>query len=172
MLYGNALCLSAWLVTVRAQPSINDHYEPEMTLAMQLAMFLLAMWPNGTTYGLQLMSLKYRDERRSTVTKDAPVTAVQKVLWALLHFAVPYAIVRVNRWLLTGREQEEDDGQDEWKLRMWNNLQRLETAYSALSLVNFLVFLIDGRYKSTKCTMYVLFNCFFKGIVLWWIACY
>ena len=45
----------------------------------------------------------------ATVADDAPVTRGQKVGWALLHIAVPYAWTRAQRWTSDAVESAEPE---------------------------------------------------------------
>ena len=125
-------------------------YEPEVQLCLQSVMFYLSVFKTGATYGLQLMGLKYRDERRHWAHparhEDALPTLAQRLGWWLGHVGVRYAWARVHR--ISQREQWSELEDGHWKKTVWRGMEYLEKAYNALSLLNFLAFLSNGRYRS------------------------
>jgi len=161
------------LCTFSKQPKLHDRYEPEIQLALQSLMFSLSVWKTGATYGLQLMGLKYRDERqhwRNPVKfEDAEPTIGQKLGWWLGHVGIRYIWARIQRVSLTEQWSELDEVpfsplhtcgfcrassppprlshelQDHWKRKVWVWMQRLETLFNVFTLLNFMAFLSNGR---------------------------
>ena len=129
------------------QPKLHDSYEPEVQLCLQSVMFYLSVFKTGATYGLRLMGLKYRDERRHwahpTSFEDALPTLAQRLGWWLGHVGVRYAWAKVHR--LSQREQWSELEDGHWKKTVWRSMEVLEKVYNALSLLNFLAFLSNGR---------------------------
>jgi peroxin-2 len=112
-------------------------------------MFSLSMFKTGATYGLQLMGLKYRDERQHwndpVNIQDAFPTLAQRFGWWLGHIGLKYAWTRIHRVSL--REQWSDLENHHWKKKLWRLMEWLEKVQSVLTLLNFLVFLSNGRFE-------------------------
>ncbi|KAJ3152946.1 peroxisome assembly protein (Peroxin-2) [Geranomyces michiganensis] len=130
---------------------IKDTYDPEITAILQYIMCHLSIYSMGASYGLQLQNLKYRNEARhqgrlEISGVDAPLSMTQKVLHALLFIGGRWGILRVNRYATAHEWSEEAN--TSWRNRLWRYMQKAETAYKALSLLNFLAFLYNGRYRS------------------------
>ncbi|RKO91572.1 Pex12 amino terminal region-domain-containing protein, partial [Blyttiomyces helicus] len=132
-------------------PTVKERFEPEFTAILQYVMYHFSIYATGASYGLQLQNLRYRNEsrhggKREASTIDAPLTRSQKLAHAILHVFGRWSWLRVNRYATTHEWSEHPE--NNWRNRIWRYLQKAETAYKAISVVNFLVFLYDGRYRS------------------------
>ncbi|KAJ3175200.1 peroxisome assembly protein (Peroxin-2) [Geranomyces variabilis] len=130
---------------------IKDTYDPEITAVLQYIMCHLSIYSMGASYGLQLQNLKYRNEARhqgrlEISGVDAPLSMTQKVLHALFYIGGRWGVLRINRYATAHEWSEEAN--TSWRNRLWRYMQKAETAYKALSLLNFLAFLYNGRYRS------------------------
>ena len=66
--------------------------------------------------------------------------ARQRLLYGLLTVVLPWAWARAGRWTAASEHPE--------RLRWWRRMQRIETAVAALTLLNSLHFLYDGRFPT------------------------
>ncbi|TPX72932.1 hypothetical protein SpCBS45565_g00254 [Spizellomyces sp. 'palustris'] len=133
------------------KPTLKEKYEPEFTALLQYLMCHLSIYSMGASYGLQLQNLKYRNEARHSgrlevSAIDAPLSKWQKMAHALLYVGGRWGWIRVNRHATTHEWSAHPER--DWRNRVWTYLQKAETVFRALSLVNFLVFLYNGRYRS------------------------
>ncbi|KAJ3005828.1 peroxisome assembly protein (Peroxin-2) [Thoreauomyces humboldtii] len=132
--------------------NVNERYEPELTALLQYIMCHLSIYARGASYGLELQNLKYRNETRhasgrlETLASDAPLSKWQKIAHAVLFIGGRWGWLRANRHATANEWSEESH--DGWKHRAWRWMQKIETGYRVLSLLNFLAFLYNGRYRS------------------------
>jgi peroxin-2 len=125
--------------------SVLHDWEAEISLALRAVLFKLTVWDHDATYGAALQNLKYTDARR-----DGPVlvppTRWQKSLYGLATVGGRYLWAKWEAWLL-----EQDDGFEGpsprvRQLSRWTSA--LSTMHAAAALASFLVFLVQGRYRT------------------------
>jgi hypothetical protein len=75
--------------------------------------------------------------------KAVPPSRRQKLAYAAASVLVPYLLSKSEAWLL----QSNDRSPAQWKDRLQRFLTAAENIHSSLSLLNFLIFLVDGRYS-------------------------
>ncbi|BGP12377.1 peroxisome assembly protein (Peroxin-2) [Rhodosporidiobolus nylandii] len=156
----------------------NRSWEPELLALLRVAVMRLSLWESGASYGSGLQNLRYRDEAAHEAGRggtDAPLTRVQKLAYTALVVLPPYLHARLQdrmlssswadeplprswlslfdlrRLILTrGRRREEEAIQmkREWKRTAWELLGVGEKLAALAGLLNFLVFLHNGRYRS------------------------
>ncbi len=148
---------------------MKERFEPELLALLNLTLFKLSIYNSSTTYGAQLQNLKYRNERMhkgsckctwrkkknfvpityiqkvESIAKDAPLTKAQKISYGILTVGGQYAWTRISR-IATNKgwgELEEDDIRN----KIYKLLQYGEKYWKLFSLINFLVFLWNGKYR-------------------------
>lgn len=124
---------------------LQDDWSAEILLALRAVLFKLTVWDHDATYGAALQNLKYTDARH-----DGPVLVPpsrwQKSLYGLFTVCGKYAWTRWEGWLL-----DRNDGYDEPSpriQRLSRLTERISTLYSSAALASFLVFLLQGRYRT------------------------
>ncbi|KAJ3293667.1 peroxisome assembly protein (Peroxin-2) [Blyttiomyces sp. JEL0837] len=132
-------------------PSLKQKYDPEVSAVVQFMLNTFSIYASGASYGLQLQNLKYRNESKHSgmlevLSNDAPLSLRQKIMHAVLTIGGRLSWLRLNRYMAQ-REWSERRTND-WRYRIWTFMQKAEQVYNGLSLLNFLVFLYDGRYRS------------------------
>ncbi|BFZ64726.1 peroxisome assembly protein (Peroxin-2) [Saitoella coloradoensis] len=125
--------------------NIKDTYTPELQALLRVALFKLSIWDRDASYGAMLQNLKYRDERNSGLVSARPSRS-QKLLYGLITVGGRYAWTKTE--LLMTREGWGELSEDTWRNRIYRALQQLTTIHSALSTVNFLIFLHKGAYRT------------------------
>ncbi|ROT43623.1 hypothetical protein SODALDRAFT_342545 [Sodiomyces alkalinus F11] len=124
---------------------IQDDWSAEILLALRAVLFKLTVWDHDATYGAALQNLKYTDARHAGPVL-APPSRWQKSLYGLFTVFGKYAWTRWEGWLL-----DHNDGYEEPSPRI-QRLSRItekaSTLHSAGALVSFLVFLLQGRYRT------------------------
>ncbi|EIE78571.1 hypothetical protein RO3G_03275 [Rhizopus delemar RA 99-880] len=139
-----------WSAFSLFKPAMKERFEPELLALLNLTLFKLSIYNSSTTYGAQLQNLKYRNERMhkgslESIAKDAPLTKAQKISYGILTVGGQYAWTRISR-IATNKgwgELEEDDIRN----KIYKLLQYGEKYWKLFSLINFLVFLWNGKYR-------------------------
>ncbi|PKC76046.1 hypothetical protein RhiirA1_333307 [Rhizophagus irregularis] len=131
-------------------PQIKQTFEPEL-LAILHFIYRLTVLESGATYGAQLQNLKYRNEKQhwgglQSITKDSPLTTFQKFAYIAMTVGGQYIWIRISRLVIAQgwSELSEDDPRNIF----WKVLQKVENIYKTVSLLNFLIFLYDGKYST------------------------
>jgi len=122
---------------------IQDDWSAEIMLALRAVLFKLTVWDHDATYGAALQNLKFTDARKS-----GPVSPSkwQKALYGLFTIGGKYGWTRWENWLV-----DNDNGYDQPSPRL-RKLSRLSdaisTIHSTAAFASFLVFLLNGRYRT------------------------
>ena len=130
-------------------PSFKSRFDPEINAMLRLITSEWMLLTTGTTYGLKLHNMKYRSESHHTQTGrvgstfDVPLSLSTRLAHAVLHVVCPYVVSRLNRHMAYDRWP--DSPQPSWKFRLWKLMQRLEFCFKVASLINFVIFLSNGR---------------------------
>eukprot|EP00761_Pharyngomonas_kirbyi_P004339 gb/GECH01004343.1/.p1 GENE.gb/GECH01004343.1/~~gb/GECH01004343.1/.p1 ORF type:complete len:332 (+),score=49.72 gb/GECH01004343.1/:1-996(+) len=142
--------------------SIIDRIQPELTAVLHTLIFYFSVFHQNQTYGDRLMNLKYRNEyavsynktkasRIAANTSSVPSSEfhpslTQKGIYALLLIGVPWLWSRIQR-----RSTVQEWGayrRGTWQRQVWKGMQYLESLYKGFNVINFLVFLYDGKYRN------------------------
>ena len=96
---------------------------------------------------MALMNLRYRDERSAAPSASgvdgAPLSAGQRAGFGAGSVLLRYCWARAGQAVTSG-----EAAADAWREAAWRAMRRVEGAYRALSLLNALVFLREGRFRS------------------------
>ncbi|SPO02195.1 probable peroxisome assembly protein [Cephalotrichum gorgonifer] len=124
---------------------LKDDWSAEIQFLLRAVLFKLSIWDHDASYGASLQNLKYTDARQQGPVLSPP-TKWQKGLYGLVTVVGKYGWTKWEDWLVN-----QDDGYSEPSPRI-QRLTRLttglSTAHSAAALVSFLVFLLQGRYRT------------------------
>ncbi|KAL2110574.1 hypothetical protein VUR80DRAFT_997 [Thermomyces stellatus] len=124
---------------------LKDDWSAEIQLLLRAILFKLSIWDHDASYGAALQNLKYTDARQSGPVL-APPTKWQKGLYGLVTVLGKYGWTKWEDWLVN-----QDDGYSTPSTRI-QRLTRLtsalSTTHSVAALVSFLVFLLQGRYRT------------------------
>lgn len=124
---------------------IRDDWSAEIMLALRAVLFKLSVWDHDATYGAALQNLKFTDARKKGPDL-VPPTKLQKALYGLFTVGGKYAWTRWENWLV-----DNDNGYDTPSpaLRRLSRLSdAFSTVYSTAAFASFLVFLLNGRYRT------------------------
>ncbi|KAI7869752.1 Pex12 amino terminal region-domain-containing protein [Spinellus fusiger] len=140
-----------WSALSLFKPTLKEAFEPELLMLINLVLFKFSVYDTSASYGAQLQNLKYRNEWRhqgplESIAKDAPLTRAQKIVYGIVSVGGHYVWHRLNRYVTEKgwSELEESDMRN----KVYRLLQAGEKYWRALSLVNFLVFLYSGKYRT------------------------
>ncbi|KAI9744570.1 MAG: peroxisome assembly protein (Peroxin-2) [Claussenomyces sp. TS43310] len=124
---------------------VKDDWSEETMLALRAVLFKITVWDHDATYGAALQNLKFTDARKQSPVLISP-SKWQKSLYGLFTVGGQYTWRRWEDWLM-----EQDNGYDEHR----PSVRRLSRAFSAIStihsiaaLASFLVFLVNGQYRT------------------------
>ncbi len=124
---------------------LQDDWSAEIMLALRAVLFKLTVWDHDATYGAALQNLKFTDARKKGPVLVSP-SKLQKTLYGLFTVGGKYAWTRWENWLV-----DNDNGYDQPSLTL-RKLSRLSdavsTVHSTTAFASFLVFLVNGRYRT------------------------
>lgn len=124
---------------------LKDDWSAEIQLILRALLFKLSIWDHDTSYGASLQNLKYTDARHCGPVLSPP-TVWQKSLYGLVTVVGKYGWTKWEDWLVN-----QDDGFDAPSpsiQRLTRLTSGLTTAHSVAALASFLVFLLQGRYRT------------------------
>jgi len=128
-------------------PHIQDDYSREVLLALRAVLFKLSIWDNDASYGAALQGLQYTDARQSIISGGlAKPTPVQKGLYGLITVVGRYAWDKYEDYLLEAESSY--TGPSDLIHKLSSVTSRLSTAHSIAAFTSFLVFLVNGRYRT------------------------
>jgi peroxin-2 len=125
---------------------ITDTYASEILLGLRLILFKLSIWNNNSSYGAHLQGLRYTDAR-STSSARPPPQPWQKAAYGLITIGGRYAWSKWEDYLLSLSEDYTRPGSA--SLAFATRLtEQINTAHDIAGLASFLVFLVNGRYRT------------------------
>jgi peroxin-2 len=125
--------------------NLGEEWGDEILLVLRAALFKLSVWDHDATYGATLQNLKYTDARHRGPVLVSP-SRWQKSIYGLVSVGGRYAWTKWETWLL-----DQDSGPEPPSLlieRLSRLTSSVSTAYASAALVSFLVFLLQGRYRT------------------------
>lgn len=125
---------------------IVDSHTPEILLALRMILFKLSIWNNNASYGAHLQGLRYTDARSPSPARPPP-KPWQKVAYGIITIGGRYAWTKWEDYLLSTSEDYTTPQTPALKLATLIT-ERLNSAHDLASLASFLVFLINGRYRT------------------------
>ncbi|KAJ1970986.1 peroxisome assembly protein (Peroxin-2) [Dimargaris xerosporica] len=144
--------LDSWRKAMERFTTDYKHWlEPEITAVLHAAVYWFTVaGPSNATYGAQLQNLRYRNEfahhRLPLRSSHAPLSRWQMAGYGVLLVGGQYGWTRLNRWITVAGWSEFDDLT--WQKKAWRLVQLADKWYHTAALLNFLIFLVRGRYKS------------------------
>lgn len=125
---------------------ITDSYGAEILLGLRLVLFKLSIWDQNASYGAHLQGLRYTDAR-STAPNRPPPKPWQKIAYGVVTVVGRYAWTKWEDHLLSA--SEDYTVPESPKLQLLGRLSELAgSAHDVASLASFLVFLVNGRYRT------------------------
>ncbi|KAJ5487311.1 peroxin-2 [Penicillium desertorum] len=126
-------------------PQMREDWSHEILFALRAILFKLSIWDHDASYGAALQGLKYTDSRSKGPVYSSP-TKWQKSIYGLLTVGGRYAWDKWESWLVGQEGGYDEPSQD---IRMLSGLTDiLSTSHSIAAFVSFLVFLVNGRYRT------------------------
>lgn len=124
--------------------------DPELVALLRLALWKVGIWDSNASYGSLIQNLHFRTIRTLPLIfvvdvdngRSVPPTTAQKLAYGGFTVVLPYLLSKVEAWLTLSN----DIAPAAWKDRLQQLITNAENTYSTLSLLNFLAFLVNGRY--------------------------
>ncbi|CBF74795.1 hypothetical protein AN4056.2 [Aspergillus nidulans FGSC A4] len=126
-------------------PHLRDDWSHEIQFVLRAILFKLSIWDHDASYGAALQSLKYVDSRSKGPVHSTP-TMLQKSLYGLLTVGGRYAWDKWESWLISREGGYEEPSPEVRSLSRITNF--LSTTHSIAAFFSFLIFLVDGRYRT------------------------
>jgi peroxin-2 len=125
---------------------ITDNWGPEILLGLRCILFKLSIWDQNASYGAHLQGLRYTDARSNAPNRPPP-KPWQKAAYGLVTIGGRYAWTKWEEYLL--QSQEDYTRPESPQLKLFSSLtERLNSFHDVASLLSFLVFLVNGRYRT------------------------
>ena len=124
---------------------LQDDWSQEILLVLRAVLFKLSVWNNNASYGASLQNLRYADARK-TIASHAKPSGWQKSLYGAFTVLGRYGWDKWETWLIDqegGYTTPSDAVQKLSKYTSW-----LSTTHSIAAFLSFLVFLVNGRYRT------------------------
>ena len=125
---------------------ITDTYSAEILLALRAILFKLSIWNNNASYGAHLQGLRYTDARSSAPNRPPP-KPWQKAAYGLITIGGRYAWSKWESYLLSANEDYTRPENPNLTF-LTRITESLANAHDIASLASFLVFLVNGRYRT------------------------
>ena len=125
---------------------LTDTYAAEILLALRLVLFKLSIWNNNASYGAHLQGLRYSDAR-SNAPNHPPPKPWQKAAYGFITVAGRYAWTKWQDYLLAADDDYTRPEAPHHAL-VTRLTESLSSAHDVASLASFLVFLVNGRYRT------------------------
>ena len=124
---------------------LRDEWAAEILLGLRAVLWKLSIWDHDTSYGASLQNLRYVDARHAGAVPRPP-SRWQKAGYGLVSVGGRYAWARWEDWLA---EKEGDEGEVSGNVRALSKLSGwITTTHSIAAFGSFLVFLVNGRYRT------------------------
>jgi peroxin-2 len=126
-------------------PHIRDDWAQEILLVLRAVLFKLSIWDHNASYGASLQNLRYADARVKNSSFALP-TKWQKGFYGLFTVVGRYGWEKWQNWLVDqegGYTTPSDTVQRLSRLTSWAS-----TTHSIAAFASFLVFLVNGRYRT------------------------
>ncbi|KAI0650681.1 peroxisomal biogenesis factor 2 [Trametes meyenii] len=121
--------------------------EPELTLLIHLVLYKFSVWDQGASYGAKLQGLKYAPlASTSRLSAASGLPASTLVLHSVLTIFAPYLHNRLRAHALSNAWP--DAPSSDRRRKAWELLTRLESIHGLAGLLNFVLFLWNGRYRT------------------------
>jgi peroxin-2 len=126
-------------------PHLRDEWSQEILLALRAVLFKLSIWDNDASYGASLQNLRYTDARKHGAALANP-TKWQKAFYGLFTVVGRYGWDKWEGWLA---DQEGGYSLPSDRVQLLSRLTTFaSTTHSIAAFISFLVFLVNGRYRT------------------------
>jgi peroxin-2 len=125
---------------------ITDNHSAEILLVLRAILWKLSIWDQNASYGAHLQGLRYTDARSSAPNRPPP-KPWQKIAYGAITVGGRYAWTKWEDYLLSA--SEDYTRPESTRLKRLGRLSEMAgNAHDILGLSSFLVFLVNGRYRT------------------------
>ncbi|EXJ95754.1 hypothetical protein A1O1_00878 [Capronia coronata CBS 617.96] len=124
---------------------LQDDWSQEILLGLRVALFKLSIWDNDASYGASLQNLRYADARKASLALPKP-TRWQKGLYGVITIFGRYGWDKWQDWLIDQERGYTSPSEAAQRLMRLTSL--VSTTHSIAAFCSFLVFLVNGRYRT------------------------
>jgi peroxin-2 len=125
---------------------ISDTYSAEILLALRVALWKLSIWNNNASYGAHLQGLRYSDARASGLDRPPP-KPWQKVAYGAVTIGGRYCWSKWESYLVSA--SDDFAAPSSARVEVLSRLtEQISNLHDVASLASFLVFLVNGRYRT------------------------
>jgi peroxin-2 len=125
---------------------VADSWTAEILLGLRLVLFKLSVWNNDASYGAHLQGLRFTDARSTAPDRPRP-SNWQKAAYGLVTVGGRYAWTKWEEYILAAGEDYTRPQSETLQLASRIS-EYLGSAHDFASLASFLVFLVNGRYRT------------------------
>ncbi|KAI9724281.1 MAG: peroxisome assembly protein (Peroxin-2) [Chrysothrix sp. TS-e1954] len=132
-------------------PHIQDDWSDEISLALRGVLWKLSLWDHDASYGAALQGLRYVDARGkgdSGMMALRPPTSWQKGLYGSAEVLGRYIWTKWEAHQLSLDSQDHNSPRHSLLRKLSRISDMLSTTYSLAAFASFLVFLVNGRYRT------------------------
>ncbi|KAF9476493.1 hypothetical protein BDN70DRAFT_882321 [Pholiota conissans] len=127
--------------------SYSARFEPELSLLIQFTLYKLSVWNTGATYGAKLQDLHYTVlDNASKHPSPSGLPRHRLLLHGSFTLALPYLHNRFRSHALSNAWP--DAPSSNYRRKIWDALNSVESIHALLGLINFVAFLWNGRYRT------------------------
>ncbi|MCJ1378875.1 peroxisome assembly protein (Peroxin-2) [Xylographa soralifera] len=124
---------------------LRDDWSSEILFGLRAILFKLSIWDHNASYGAALQNLRYTDARHRGSAPKAPAQW-QKAIYGLVTVGGRYVWEKWESWLV---EQEGGYEEPNPTVRKYSRISSfVSTTHSMAAFASFLVFLVNGRYRT------------------------
>ncbi|OCH87915.1 peroxisomal biogenesis factor 2 [Obba rivulosa] len=120
--------------------SFKSRFEPELTLFIRLTLYKLSVWNTGASYGAKLQGLRY------LIPEASGLRHRTLLLHGAISTVMPYLHTRIRGHALSNAWP--DRPSSDRRRKAWEFLAKVESLHGLLSLLSFVAFLWNGRYRT------------------------
>lgn len=125
---------------------ITDTYAAEILLGLRLVLFKLSVWNNNASYGAHLQGLRYTDARSESSSRPPP-KPWQKAAYGVITVGGRYAWSKWEDYLRAAGEDYTRPASATMEA-LGRITEQLNSLHDIAGLASFLVFLVNGRYRT------------------------
>lgn len=127
---------------------LQDDWSAEILLVLRAMLFKLTIWDHNASYGAALQGLRYTDARDQSAARPAP-KRLQKALYGIVTVGGRYAWTKWEDWLVSRSDRYDVPPETARLVALADRVTTsLSTIHSATALASFLVFLVNGKYRT------------------------
>lgn len=138
--------------------TVGTRYTAEIYVLLRLVLYKFSIFDRGASYGAMLQNLKYRNEWAHTTSctchthtvqstaRDAPLRWFQLGLYPVLRILVPYLYAKGKAYMSDNGYADAPSESPEFLA--WSLAEQGLRVWNALALVNFSLFLWNGKYRT------------------------